>query len=50
MRRAEEILLRPNDKDAKDYIFINGKSIPPEGQIIKSRDRIIFGTNTILFI
>ena len=46
-KQGEEILLRPNDKDAKDYIFINGKSIPPEGQIIKSRDRIIFGTNTI---
>jgi len=46
-KQGEEIILKPNDKDAREYIFINGKNIPPEGQIIKTKDRIIFGTNTI---
>ena len=31
----------------REYIFVNGKNIPQEGQIIRSKDRIIFGTNTI---
>ena len=46
-KQGEDILLKPNDKDAREYIFINGKNIPPEGQIIRTKDRIIFGTNTI---
>ena len=46
-KKGDDILLRPNDKEAKDYIFVNGKNIPLEGQIIKTKDRIIFGTNTI---
>ncbi len=44
-----EIILKPNDKDAIKYIFINGKKIKKqEGQILKHKDRIIFGNNTIL--
>jgi kinesin family protein 1 len=46
-KQGEDIILKPNDKDAREYIFINGKNIPQEGQIIKTKDRIIFGTNTI---
>ena len=46
-KQGEDIILKPNDKDAREYIFINGKTIPPEGQIIRTKDRIIFGTNTI---
>ena len=46
-KQGEDIILKPNDKDAREYIFINGKNIRPEGQIIKNKDRIIFGTNTI---
>ena len=44
-----EIILKPNDKDAIKYIFINGKKIKnQDGQILKNKDRIIFGTNTIM--
>ena len=46
-KKDDDIILKPNDKDAREYIFINGKTIPPEGQIIRTKDRIIFGTNTI---
>ena len=46
-KQGEEIILKPNDEKALDYIFINGKKIAKEGQIIKNKDRIIFGTNTI---
>ena len=46
-KKDDDIILKPNDKDAREYIFVNGKTIPPEGQIIKTKDRIIFGTNTI---
>ena len=44
----DDIILKANDEGALDNIFINGKKIPKEGQIIKNKDRIIFGTNTIL--
>ena len=47
VKQGEDILLKPNDKDAREYIHINGKNIPQEGQIINTKDRIIFGTNTI---
>jgi len=46
-KQGDDILLKPNDKDAREYIFVNGKNISPEGQILKTKDRIIFGTNTI---
>ena len=46
-KKDDDIILKPNDKDAREYIFINGKTVPPEGQIIRTKDRIIFGTNTI---
>lgn len=46
-KKDDDILLKPNDKDAREYIFVNGKNIPQEGQILKTKDRIIFGTNTI---
>lgn len=43
------ITLRPNEQDAKEFIFINGKKIKNgEGQLLKHKDRITFGTNTIL--
>ena len=44
-----EIILKPNDKDAINYIFINGKKMKSQdGQILKNKDRIIFGNNTIM--
>ena len=46
-KQGNDILLKANDPKALDHIFINGKKIPKEGQIIKNKDRIIFGTNTI---
>ena len=46
--KSDDIILKPNDKDAKNHIFVNGKKITDEGQILKTKDRIIFGTNTIL--
>jgi hypothetical protein len=46
-KEGDDILLKANDPKALDYIFINGKKIAKEGQIIKNKDRIIFGTNTI---
>jgi hypothetical protein len=42
------ILLKPNEIDAKEYIFINGKKIDQNGQLLKHKDKITFGTNTIL--
>ena len=45
---SDDILLKPNDKDAKNHIYVNGKKIGDEGQILHTKDRIIFGTNTIL--
>ena len=44
-----KIILKPNDSDAIKYIYINGKKlINQDGQVLKNKDRIIFGTNTIL--
>ena len=44
-----DIILKPNDKEAIKYIFINGKRIKSQdGQILKNKDRIIFGNNTIM--
>lgn len=43
-----EIYLKPYDPDAKDYIFINGKKlINKEGVMLKHKDRVVFGTNSI---
>jgi hypothetical protein len=43
-----EIYLKPFDSDARDYIFINGKKLSSkEGVMLKHKDRIIFGTNSI---
>jgi len=47
-QNSDEIIIKPNDEDAKNYIFINGKKIKEEGQILNTKDRIVFGTNTIL--
>jgi hypothetical protein len=47
VKEGEGILLKQNDKDAREYIFINGKKIPEQGQIINHKDRIVFGTNSI---
>ena len=45
---SDDIILKPNDKEAKSHIFVNGKKISEEGQVLNTKDRIIFGTNTIL--
>ena len=43
-----EIFLKPNESEAKEYIFINGKKLTSnKGQQLKQKDRITFGTNTI---
>ena len=47
VKEGENIMLKQNDKGAKDHIFINGKKIPEKGQIINHKDRIVFGTNSI---
>ena len=45
----KEIILKPNESDAIKYIFINGRKLKSQdGQILKNKDRIIFGTNTIM--
>ena len=47
--KENEIMLKPNDKDAIKYIFINGKKMKSQdGQILVNKDRIIFGNNTIM--
>jgi len=46
-KQGDNIVLKPNDADAEEYIFINGKNISKEGQIVHNKDRIVFGTNTI---
>ena len=46
-KQGDDIILKPNDKDAEEYIFINGKNIDKNGQIVHNKDRIVFGTNTI---
>ena len=47
VKQGDEILLKPQDKEAQKYIYINGKKIGIDGQIIKTKDRIVFGNNTI---
>ena len=47
VKQGGEILLKPQDKEAQKYIYINGKKIGIDGQIIKTKDRIVFGNNTI---
>ena len=42
------IWLKPNEPDAKEYIFVNGKKLDYNGTMLKNKDRITFGTNTIL--
>ncbi len=43
-----EILLMPNDEDAREFIFINGQQMQDDdGEILSHKDRITFGTNTI---
>jgi len=43
-----EVLLLPNDDDAKDFIFINGQQmLDDDGEILTHGDRITFGTNTV---
>lgn len=45
-----EIVLKANDPDAQDFIFINGKKLlSSNGQELKHKDRIAFGTN-VFFI
>ena len=49
IRRGDNIVLKANDNGAKEYIFINGKKLDnDDGEILNNKDRIIFGTNTIL--
>jgi hypothetical protein len=40
--------LLPNESDAKEYIFVNGKKIGAKGVHLNHKDRITFGTNTML--
>ena len=47
-KNDNEVILKCNEKEAINYIFINGKKINSEGQLLNNKDRIIFGTNTIL--
>jgi len=47
LKEGENILLKHVDKEAMEYIFINGKKLPEQGQIINHKDKIIFGTNSI---
>ncbi len=43
-----EVALQPNESEAKEYIFINGKKLMSNsGQVLNHKDRITFGTNTI---
>lgn len=44
-----QIVIKPNENDAKDFIFINGKQlIDLEGTALKTKDKITFGTNSIM--
>ena len=47
VKQGDDIMLKPNEKGAEEYIFINGKNIDKNGQIVHNKDRIVFGTNTI---
>ena len=46
-KQGDEILLKPQDKESQKYIYINGKKIGIDGQIVHTKDRIVFGNNTI---
>ena len=49
IKRGDNIVLKANDNGAKEYIFINGMKLEnDDGNILNNKDRIIFGTNTIL--
>ena len=44
-----EIILKPNEAEAIRYIYINGKKIKTQdGQKLNNKDRIVFGSNTIM--
>ena len=44
-----EIILKPNETEAIKYIYINGKKLKTQdGQKLKNKDRIVFGSNTIM--
>ena len=47
VKQGDKILLKPHDKEAQKNIYINGKKIRLEGQILNTKDRIVFGNNTI---
>ena len=47
--KENEVILKPNEAEAIKFIFINGKKMKSqEGQILVHKDRIVFGTNTIM--
>jgi len=46
-KQGDEIILKPQDKESQKYIYINGKKIGIDGQIVHTKDRIVFGNNTI---
>ena len=44
-----EIVIKPRDAGAGEYIFINGKKMTSsDGVVLKHKDKIIFGTNTVM--
>jgi len=48
VQNGGEMKIIPHDAEARDFIFVNGKKLGSnEGQKLKHKDRIIFGTNTI---
>ena len=47
VKQGDDILLKPHDKEAQKYIYVNGKKIGIDGQILITKDRIVFGSNTI---
>ena len=48
LKQGEEIVLKSNDKQALKYIYVNGRKISADGQILANKDRIVLGTNCIL--
>ena len=47
--KPNEIIVKPNESDAIKYIYINGKRLKSQdGQVLRNKDRIVFGNNTIL--
>ena len=47
VKQGDDILLKPHDKEAQKYIYVNGKKIGIDGQILITKNRIVFGSNTI---